>query len=79
MDLNESNFRNATTNATSGGEEWTHGVFFKIRVAVLLLIVIMAVLGNMLVIVSVMRHRYLFYYIYLTYSILFPFFSLRDP
>ncbi|KAI8423329.1 hypothetical protein MSG28_014345 [Choristoneura fumiferana] len=57
MDSNDTNFHNASVNAASGGEEWTHGVFFKIRVAVLLLIVIMAVLGNMLVIVSVMRHR----------------------
>lgn len=49
---------NATNNATGvKDEEWTDSVAFKIRTAILLLIVIMAVLGNLLVIVSVMRHR----------------------
>ncbi|XP_063629619.1 octopamine receptor beta-2R-like isoform X2 [Cydia splendana] len=53
-------FQNVSANASAnnvtdaGGDS---GVFFKLRVSVLLLIVIMAVLGNMLVIVSVMRHR----------------------
>lgn len=50
--------QNLTSNATEAEDpEWTQKVMFKLRTAVLLLIVIMAVLGNMLVIVSVMRHR----------------------
>ena len=52
---------NATGNSTVAGAEdddLTASIFFKLRMSVLLLIVIMAVLGNMLVIVSVMRHRY---------------------
>lgn len=50
--------QNLTSNATEVEDpEWTQKVMFKLRTAVLLLIVIMAVLGNMLVIVSVMRHR----------------------
>ncbi|XP_053619448.1 octopamine receptor beta-2R isoform X1 [Plodia interpunctella] len=40
-----------------GTPEWTSEVMFKLRTSVLLLIVVMAVLGNLLVIVSVMRHR----------------------
>lgn len=58
------NATNVTANATgeyglngTATEEWTHGVMFKLRTSVLLLIVVMAVLGNLLVIVSVMRHR----------------------
>lgn len=38
-------------------QEWLPDWVYKLRTSVLLLIVIMAVLGNMLVIVSVMRHR----------------------
>lgn len=52
---------NATGNDTVAGTEdddLTQSIFYKLRMSVLLLIVIMAVLGNMLVIVSVMRHRY---------------------
>lgn len=50
--------RNETSNATGvEDQEWTQLVMFRLRTAVLLLIVIMAVLGNLLVIVSVMRHR----------------------
>lgn len=51
---------NATVNGTvaeADSDGLTHSIFFKLRVAVLLIIIIMAVLGNMLVIVSVMRHR----------------------
>ncbi|PZC79957.1 hypothetical protein B5X24_HaOG215547 [Helicoverpa armigera] len=55
---------NATVNVTTNGtvadtddDDLTQSIFFKLRITVLLLIVIMAVLGNMLVIVSVMRHR----------------------
>ncbi|XP_013147965.1 PREDICTED: octopamine receptor beta-2R-like [Papilio polytes] len=56
--------RNESVNATAGGgggdaggDEWPQVVMFKLRTAVLLLIVIAAVLGNLLVIVSVMRQR----------------------
>lgn len=57
--MDQVNFtRNGTSNATGVDPEWTQAVMFKLRTAVLLLIVIMAVLGNLLVIVSVMRHRY---------------------
>ena len=57
--------RNGTSNATGvdTDTEWTYAVMFKLRTVVLLLIVIMAVLGNLLVIVSVMRHRYFFLFL----------------
>ncbi|GBP52991.1 Octopamine receptor beta-2R [Eumeta japonica] len=50
---------NSSDNVTSAEthEAWISSILFKLRTAVLLLIVIMAVLGNLLVIVSVMRHR----------------------
>lgn len=52
---------NASAGVGGGGgaeqDEHSQGLFFKLRMSVLLLIVVMAVLGNMLVIVSVMRHR----------------------
>ncbi|KAL4711608.1 hypothetical protein ACJJTC_003625 [Scirpophaga incertulas] len=47
---------NGAFNATAT-DEWTSSLVFKFRTCILLLIVIMAVLGNLLVIVSVMRHR----------------------
>lgn len=62
---------NATVNATgnttvaeANHDDLTHSIFFKLRMSVLLLIVIMAVLGNMLVIVSVMRHRLVFIWVF---------------
>lgn len=67
--LSHMDFKNLTNQVANATVNWTvndtsddkddlaQGVFFKLRMSVLLLIVIMAVLGNMLVIVSVMRHR----------------------
>ncbi|CAB3223039.1 unnamed protein product [Arctia plantaginis] len=64
LNLDQHAALNATVNATvnttvaeTGHDDLTQTIFFKLRMSVLLLIVIMAVLGNMLVIVSVMRHR----------------------
>lgn len=62
---------NATVNATDTSsvaeqdDDITQNIFYKIRMSVLLLIVIMAVLGNLLVIVSVMRHRFVAFIILL--------------
>ncbi|KAJ2940123.1 hypothetical protein O0L34_g6489 [Tuta absoluta] len=52
-------YSNATVNATVDGhvDSLVGDVLGGLRISILLLIVIMAVLGNLLVIVSVMRHR----------------------
>ncbi|KAI5645695.1 7 transmembrane receptor (rhodopsin family) domain-containing protein [Phthorimaea operculella] len=51
-------YSNGTVNATDDGHVSLVGdVLGGLRIGILLLIVIMAVLGNLLVIVSVMRHR----------------------
>lgn len=60
--VNATNGSHTTNGTVVQDEDWTQTVTFKLRTSILLLIVIMAVLGNLLVIVSVMRHRFVVYY-----------------